>query len=92
MNPRVKHVSPNLDYTITITFTNGEVKLFDVKPYLNKGIFQELNDKKIFNSVRSVLGTLQWVNGQDFCPDMLYIDSILLLIEDQPHTEIAVAA
>ncbi len=92
MNPRIKDVKPNLDYTITITFTNGEVKLFDVKPYLTKGIFQELNDKKIFNSVRPVLGTVQWVNGQDFCPDMLYIDSISTLIEDQQRTELMLAA
>lgn len=31
MNPRVKEVKPNPDYTLTITFTNGEVKIFDVK-------------------------------------------------------------
>lgn len=92
MNPRVKHVKPNSDYTITITFTNGEVKLFDVKPYLTKGIFQELNDKKIFNSVRPVLGTVQWVNGQDFCPDMLYIDSVFPLIEEQQPTELMIVA
>lgn len=92
MNPRVKDVKPNSDYTITITFTNGEVKLFDVKPYLAKGIFQELNDKKIFNSVRPVLGTVQWVNGQDFCPDTLYIDSVFPLIEEQQPTELMIVA
>lgn len=52
MNPRVKDVKPNPDYTITLFFTNGEVKRFDVKPYLNRGIFQELKDKSIFNSVK----------------------------------------
>jgi hypothetical protein len=31
MNPRVKHVKPNPDYTITLTFDNGEIKVFDVK-------------------------------------------------------------
>ena len=39
MNPRVKEVKPNSDYTLTLTFANGEVKSFDVKPYLNIGIF-----------------------------------------------------
>ena len=34
MNPRVKAVKPNTDYTLTLLFTNGEVKCFDVKPYL----------------------------------------------------------
>ena len=42
MNPRVKNVSPNNDYTINITFDNGEERIFDVSPYLDKGIFKEL--------------------------------------------------
>ena len=42
MNPRVKKVKPNPDYTLTLTFANGEVKPFDVKPYLDMGIFKEL--------------------------------------------------
>jgi hypothetical protein len=82
MNPRVKAVKPNPDYTITLVFTNGEVKRFDVKPYLNIGIFQELKDRSIFNSVKPFLGSVQWENGQDFCPDTLYMDSI-------PETRVA---
>jgi hypothetical protein len=60
MNPRVKTVKPNSNYTITLTFTSNEVRVFDVKPY----------------SVKPVLGSVQWQNGQDFCPDMLYMDSV----------------
>lgn len=75
MNPRVKNVIPNTNYTLTITFTNGEVKVFDVKPYLEKGIFKELKDKSIFNSVKPFLNSIQWINGQDFCPDTLYLES-----------------
>ena len=74
MNPRVKEVKPNSNYSLTITFLNGEVKVFDVKPYLNKGIFKELRDMSLFNSVKPFLGSIQWKNGQDFCPDTLYMD------------------
>jgi len=74
MNPRVKDVDPNPDYTLTLTFQNGEVKIFDVKPYLHKGIFRELQDRSIFNSVRPFLGSIQWKNGQDLCPDTLYME------------------
>lgn len=74
MNPRVTVVKPNADHTITVTFENGEIKVFDVKPYLDKGIFKELQDMNLFNSVRPVLGTVQWKNGQDFCPDTLYLE------------------
>ena len=76
MNPRVQSVKPNPDHTITLVFTNGEVKRFDVKPYLNKGIFQELQDLRVFNSVKPFLASVQWENGQDFCPDTLYLDSV----------------
>jgi hypothetical protein len=75
MNPRVKAVKANPDHTLTLTFTNEEIKVFDVKPYLDKGIFKELKDRNEFNSVQPFLGGIQWRNGQDFCPDMLYLDS-----------------
>ncbi len=78
MNPRVKHVRPNDNFTITVTFDNGEVRVFDVKPYLDYGIFRELKDLRAFNSVRPFLGSVQWRNGQDFCPDTLYEQGMLM--------------
>ena len=84
MNPRVKDVKPNPDHTITLTFTNNEVKLFDMKPYLNIGIFKELRDIHLFNTVKPFLGSIQWKNGQDLCPDTLYMDSIKAV--DRPGT------
>jgi len=75
MNPRVKTVRPEQDYCLEITFNNGEVKTFDVKPYLEIGRFNELKDKSVFNSVKPCFGTIQWSNGLDLCPDMLYLDS-----------------
>jgi len=76
MNPRVKDVKPNPDYTITLVFTNDEVKRFDVKPYLNIGVFRALRNPSTFNSVKPFLGSVQWEQGQDFCPDTLYLDSV----------------
>lgn len=76
MNPRVKHVQPETDYTLRLTFANGEVRRFDVKPYLGIGVFRELREPALFNSVRPVLGSIQWKNGQDLCPDMLYEQSV----------------
>jgi hypothetical protein len=75
MNPRVIEVHPNKDFTITLTFVNGEIRRFDVKPYLDKGIFRELQNPGMFNTVKPMLGSVQWQGGQDFCPDTLYMDS-----------------
>jgi len=50
--------------------------LFDVKPYLNKNVFEELKDVSLFNSAKVFNGTVTWNNEFDFCPDtFLYIES-----------------
>jgi len=74
MNPRVTHVIPKQNFTLLITFNNGEQKSFDVKPYLGIGIFKELQDVSLFNSVKPFLGSIQWANGVDLCPDTLYLE------------------
>ena len=39
MNPRVIEVKVTNDYVLDLVFTNQEKKQFDVKPYLNFGMF-----------------------------------------------------
>jgi hypothetical protein len=75
MDPRVKNVKPEKDYTLHLWFTNGEEGILDMKPYLDKGIFRELRNLSMFNSVRPFIGTIQWANGADLCPDTVYLDS-----------------
>ncbi|MCY3751306.1 MAG: DUF2442 domain-containing protein [Gammaproteobacteria bacterium] len=75
MNPRVKEVRPPKNYTLSLIFDNGEEGVFDVSPYLEKGLFSQLKDRRVFNSVRPFLGSVQWDNGLDLCPDTLYLDS-----------------
>ncbi|MFZ1321955.1 MAG: DUF2442 domain-containing protein [Ignavibacteria bacterium] len=75
MNPRIKSVKPNSDYSLVLTFNNGEVKMFDMKPYLDIGIFRELKNLELFNTVKPMMGSIMWINGQDLCPDTLYLES-----------------
>ena len=76
MNPRVKDVKPQDNYNLLLTFTNGEVGLFDMKPYLGYNMFKPLRDVDFFNAVRPSHGTVQWENEADLCPDTMYMDSI----------------
>ncbi len=76
MNPRIKSVKPQQNYHLLIEFTNGELRIFDVNPYLEKGIFKELKTMHVFNSVKVDDGTIKWQNDADFCPDTLYLESI----------------
>ena len=76
MNPRVINVEPDINYTLHLWFANGEEGIFDVKPYLDRGIFRALKDISVFNSVKPFIGSIQWSNEADICPDTLYLDSV----------------
>ena len=76
MNPRVVDVTPNDNYTLTLRFTNGEVGIYDCKPFLNFGVFVELNDLTYFKRVQPFNGTIVWPHEQDIDPDTLYLDSV----------------
>jgi hypothetical protein len=76
MYPRVKSVKPEKNYQLLITFDNGEVKRFNMQPYLNFGIFSEFKDKKYFKQVKVLYGSIACPHGQDVCPDTLYKESV----------------
>ena len=71
----VKEVKPSSDYLLHLTFENGEKRIFDMKPYLNKGIFTELKDISLFNTVKVSFDTIEWDNEADFDPEFLYKES-----------------
>lgn len=75
MTPNITDVKPQDDYQILLTFDNGEVRIFDMKPYINKGFFKQLQDKNYFKTVKPHFDSIQWANGQDLSPDTLYLDS-----------------
>jgi len=75
MNPDVIKVKPENNYTLHVWFSNGEEGILDMKPYLDRGIFRELRELSMFNSVRPFIGTIQWANEADLCPDTVYLDS-----------------
>ena len=74
MNPRVKSIEPMPDFVLEIVFNNNEKKRFDVKPYMNLGLFKELKDPSLFQTATAKAGTVVWENGLDICPDTLYIE------------------
>ena len=71
----VMEVRPLDDYRLELSFNTGEVRVFDTRPYLDKGIFTELKDLAYFRSVRVAFGTTTWPHEQDFGPDTLYMES-----------------
>lgn len=62
MQIQVNTVQIQDGYTLHLQFSDGKKKIFDVKPYLDRGIFKKLQDKKIFDSAHIENGTVVW-NG-----------------------------
>lgn len=73
MNPFVKKVEPLDNYKLKLLFTNGDLKIFDVAPYLEKGVFRELKDSSYFKQVKVVSGAIEWPHEQDFSNDTLFL-------------------
>ena len=65
MNPYVASVRALDNYHLDIVFENGEHRIFDVKPYLNRGVFVRLQNPAIFAATRVVVGSVEWSGGLD---------------------------
>ena len=75
---QVKEVSTAPGYLLKILYENGELRQFDMSPYLEKGIFRMLKDDKLFKSVKPSFDTVEWPNLADIDPEVLYNESMLL--------------
>lgn len=75
MNPRVKALTANADHSLTLVFNSGEVKRFDMRPYLGYPAFAPLQNIGFFQLARADHGTVAWPQNIDFDPDTLYLDS-----------------
>ena len=73
MNPHVTSVRVLDDYELEVSFENGESRRFDVKPYLDRGIFVRLRDRAVFQAARVVAGSVDWPGGLDLSYDTLYL-------------------
>ena len=67
----VKAVEPLPDYRILVEIADGRKGVFDLKPYLNHGIFRELRDVTYFNQVGILFGAVTWPHEQDIAPETL---------------------
>jgi hypothetical protein len=73
---RVKSVQPLDNYLLRLTFADNEEKIFDMSSYLDHGLFAELRNESMFRSVRVSFDSIEWANGVDICPEVLYEESV----------------
>ncbi len=85
-------VVPNDDFTLTLSFDNGEKRLYDVAPLLEHGtVFEKFADIEHFRRVYiddehciawdinpQIDSNTVWNNKVDLCPDSCYVYSVPL--------------
>ena len=68
---KIKYVEAMDNYILFVKLSNGKKGVFDVKAYLDKGIFTELKDVNYFKSVKPAFGGVVWPHEQDFSADTI---------------------
>jgi hypothetical protein len=81
----VKTVRPLDNYRIYVEVEDGRKGIFDLKPYLDHGVFQELRDKHYFAQVGIVFGAVTWPHEQDIAPETLVLGMTPI---EQPESRI----
>jgi len=76
MTPDVIKVKVLPDYCIVAEFETGELRWFDMKPYLNYPAFSALMENELFMRASVMYGTVVWSDEIDLSPDTLYLRGI----------------
>jgi hypothetical protein len=85
MVPKVVQVKPTSDFKVFVYFDDGKIKLFDMNPFLNKGVFQQISNATDFIDKCTVMnGALAWdlsgrfdpANCLDIDPVTIYRDGV----------------
>ncbi len=74
------------DYSLELWFDTGEHRLFDVKPYLGRGIFTRLQDMHLFRRAFVAMDTVCWPGEIDIAPETLYDRSVPITDENRVHS------
>lgn len=64
------------DHSLLLTFNTGEVRMFDMRPYLTKGLFVSLVDLRVFRQAYVAYDTVCWPGKLDIAPETLYDRSV----------------
>jgi len=73
---KVTDAIANDDFTLDVTFDDGSVRRFDMKPYLDFPVFQKLKDIAYFRDLNIDFDTVQWPDGQDISPETIYMEGV----------------
>lgn len=68
----MKHVVAKPDYTLLVTFENGEKKLYDFKPKLKMKIYEPLKNPSLFMQAKKHSYAVVWNDTIDIASEAIY--------------------
>ena len=68
----VVKVEAKSDYRLILEFENGEKRVFDMRPYMDKKPFADLKGSRLFTMASVDYGTVVWPGNIDIAPETLY--------------------
>ena len=68
----VVRVIPRENYHLELEFNTGEVRIFDVRPYLDMGVFHKLKEMSLFAKAFVAFDSVCWPGDLDIAPETLY--------------------
>lgn len=68
----VVRVEARPDYTLALDFENGEKRVFDMAPLMDKKPFVQLKGSPLFMKASVAYGTVVWPGNIDIAPETLY--------------------
>jgi Protein of unknown function (DUF2442) len=71
---KILKAKPLPDFRLDILTSSGVAGIFDVKPYMGRGVFVELSDEAYFSKVRPLHHGIAWPNEQDLSSDTIIYD------------------
>lgn len=72
------------NYLIVVSFENGEERVYDCNPLLDKKLFCDLKNEEYFQTVHiDEMGIVCWDDSTDIAPDELYNNSVDMSIYEE---------
>ncbi|MEO8962193.1 MAG: DUF2442 domain-containing protein [Ginsengibacter sp.] len=77
MSPKATNILYKSPYKLIVTFPNGEVKKFDLIPYLKYPVHEELKNESFCRRATIQNGIVVWNDDMDLDPDRLFLESTI---------------
>jgi hypothetical protein len=71
-------VKPLPTFELDLTYADGSLRRFDMKPLLKQKPWNKIAAQPLFAMAKVAYGTVVWPGEIDVAPETLFLDSVLL--------------